>query len=847
MKDGEFGPRPSPEDTTARWLRRGALYVLAPLLLILEIPVAIHVAQAPTTGLAVHNLVVRTVDPGSPAARAGIEPGYRILAIDGTPVATMVDYYVAVAGRYDLEPTTYLLNRGDSFVTATLTPGRPSRARVIWNGGMSLAGLAFLLMGWLILARRHDMVARYFFGVCATFAFFLMDVPDWPSYTYMVIKESVRDLVHLLLPAVFLRFFLYFPDRPHLTTANLKRHRLLMLPAVPLFLLSLFAQGARLDPSTSLLVQLVQQLSAVYFLIYLLAGLVVFARKVFRRGRPVESTKMRVVLAGLLLGFVPFLLGIFLFSAAPSTAPPHSEWLGFSLVLVPLSFGLAILRYGALDLEYVARHSLLYAILTVAVVLVYALLVGVLGHALTGYFHTSELPIVLITVTVLALALNPARRFLHRWLDRTFYPAREATREALHELSHELSDLQEDAAAPEAMLRELHRLYRPTCIALYLERDGHQVFRGLHGRGETAIPAGSAVAPAVAELPSSSTLCRVLVAAHRPLYTEELDGLDTEPVTDASTAALLADLDAQLLVPLIRGNTLHGILVFGAKSDGTLYTQADLANLHSFSVQAAALVELGRLYQEQFERRRLESEMALAHRIQISLVPGEPLRLRGIEVQGRMDSCREVGGDYFDYFRITPDTVGFAIADVAGKGVPAALVMTSLRVAFRSAAAGGESPETVVEAVNEAVCHLGETGVLISFFYGIHSASDRRLRYANAGMNPPLLFRAGHDYVERLKKGGTMLGIDRSHKFARGTLELGPGDLLLLYTDGLVEQPDATGEFYGEQRLIEDAAAGRALGLGALIDRIFANLDAFGGPDQSDDRTLMLLRAKQLS
>ena len=840
MKDGEFGPRPAPEDATARWLRRGALYVLAPLLLILEIPVAIHIAQAPTTGLAVRNLVVRAVDADSPARRADIRPGDRILAIDGVPVATMVDYFVATAGRYDLSPVTYLLGRGEHFITAPLTPGRPSQARVIWNYGLSLAGLAFLLMGWLILARRADMVARYFFGLCATFAFFLMDVPDWPSYTYMVVKETLRDLAHLLLPAVCLRFFLYFPDRPHLTPRTLARHRLLMLPAAPLFLMSLFAQGARLDPSTSPLVALVQTLSAVYFLTYMLAGLVIFARKVFRRGRPVEHTKMRVVLAGLLLGFGPFLAGTFLFSASPATAPPHAAWLGFSLALVPLSFGLAILRYGALDLEFVVRHSLLYGVLTVGVVMIYVVLVGGLGHALTGYFHSSELPIVLITVTLLALTLNPARRFLHRWLDRTFYPARAATREALSALSHELSDLQEGSATPETMLRELHRLYRPSHIALYLEQDGNQVLRGRHGEAEDA-------PPTVADLAADTTLCRVLTRAHRPIYAEELDGLDTEPATDASSAALLTDLQAQLLVPLIRRGSLLGLLVFGAKSDGSLYTQADLANLHAFSVQAAALVELGRLYQEQLERKRLETEMSVARRIQTSLVPGEPLQLPGVEILGRMDSCREVGGDYFDYFRIDPRTVGFAIADVAGKGVPAALVMTSLRVAFRSAAAAAGSPESVVETVNDAVCQLAETGLLISFFYGILSTEDRRLAYANAGMNPPLLFRADRDYVERLKKGGTMLGIDRGRKYARGVLELGADDLVLLYTDGLVEQPDATGEFYGERRLIDDVATSRDLALPALIDRIFANLDAFGGPDQSDDRTLMLLRAKRLA
>ncbi|MBU0740875.1 SpoIIE family protein phosphatase [bacterium] len=840
MRDNEFGPQPTPEDATARWLRRGALYVLAPLLLILEVPVAIHVAQAPTTGMAVHNLTVRTVDPGSPAARAGLEPGDRLLAIDGAPVATMVDYFVAIAGHYDLETQTYLLQRGDGFFTAPVTPGRPSRARIIWNYGMSLAGLAFLLMGWLILARRYDMVARYFFGVCATFAFFLMDVPDWPSYTYMILKETARDLAHLLLPAVFLRFFLYFPDRPHLTPRNLMRHRLLMLPAAPLFLLSIYAQSARLDPTSSLLVALVQQLSAVYFLVYMLAGLVVFARKVFRRGRPVEHTKLRLVLVGLLAGFGPFLAGIILFSASPPSAIAHSEWLGFSLVLVPLSFGLAILRYGALDLEYVVRHSLIYGILTILVVAFYALVVGVLGHTLTAYFHSSDLPIVLLAVMGPALALNPLRRLLHRWLDRTFYPAREATREALQRLSHELSDLSEGATAPDTMLRQLHALYRPTCIALYLEQDDHQILRGLHS--EDGRPK-----PSVAKLSPDGTLCRVLMTAHRPIYAEELDGLDTMPATDDDTRSLLAELRVQLFVPLITGNRLRGLLAFGAKTDGSLYSQADVSNLHTFSVQAAALVEIGRLYQERLERKRLETEMSVAQRIQTNLVPSEPLYLPGSEVLGRMDSCREVGGDYFDYFRMDPRTVGFAIADVAGKGVPAALVMTTLRVAFRTAAVRQAEPEDVLGSLNQAICSLGPAAQLVSFFYGIYTAADGRLLYANAGMNPPLLFRTGRDYVERLKKGGTMLGVDRSQRFARGTLELAQGDLLLLYTDGLVEQPDETGsEFYGEERLIEDARIHRDLELTALIDRIFANVDAYGGPEQSDDRTLILMRINEI-
>jgi sigma-B regulation protein RsbU (phosphoserine phosphatase) len=229
-------------------------------------------------------------------------------------------------------------------------------------------------------------------------------------------------------------------------------------------------------------------------------------------------------------------------------------------------------------------------------------------------------------------------------------------------------------------------------------------------------------------------------------------------------------------------------------------------------------------------------------------VPREPLRAPGLHVMGRMDSCREVGGDYFDYFTLEDGSVGFAIADVAGKGVPAALVMTSLRVAFRSAATRGAGPDRVIGILNDAVCSLGDAGQLVSFFYGVVDPAARRLEYCNAGMNPPQLHRAGQTYRERLRKGGLLLGINPGQRYARGTVALEPGDLLLLYTDGFTEQTDQPdGVFYGEGRLADLVEGYQERPLSDLLARIFADVEAFGGRDQSDDRTLILLRINSMA
>ncbi len=818
-----------------RLLRRLALYVLAPALLILEIPVAIHVAQRPDTGLAVHNLVVVSVAPASTGDLAGVKPGDRLLTIDGAPLANMIDFYVATAGHYDLRPQDYLLRRGEDLVAVTVGAERPARSDVIRGYSMSVAGFFFLLMGWLVLAQRNDPVARYFFALCACFAFFLMDIPDWPSPTYMTFKDMLRDAAILLLPALVLLFFLHFPSGARPAPGTGRRHRLLLWPVVPLFLLSLYAQAARLDPADSPLVAGLQAAATLYFLAYFLAGLVVVARKVMRRGQPVVRTKMRVVLVGLVAGFAPFLLASAMNMAAPGARLPLQEWYGFSLILVPLSFALAILRYGALDTAYVVRHSIVYGVLTAAIGLGYVVIVVVLGHILTRWFEISNTPLVVAAVAASALVAHPLRRRLVRWTETRFYPTRLATRDAIQDLSHELSQIIDRRRAAQTLIERLEALYRPGRVVLYVV-DGENL--SLVARRGDATPHEPAA------FPVDSPLCAILTERHRPTFVEELAPGATPLPTE--TARQLRDLAAQLLVPLVARTRLCGILGLGARRDGTFYTQADLANLHVFSHQAAALLEILRLHGDSLEKERLETELSLAKRIQENLVPTEPLALPGAVLCGRMESCREVGGDYFDYFQRDADTVGFAIADAAGKGIPAALVMTTLRVAFRSTAARYDEPRTVVEHLNDTICGLATIGNFISFFYGVYDLRRRLLHYCNAGMNQPLLLRSGRGFSEKLKKGGLVLGINPEQPYAWGTVALQPGDLLVLYTDGLTEETDGAGEFYGEERLEHAVKAAAGGGIETIRASIFASVEEFSGGEQSDDRTLLLLRVNDL-
>jgi len=446
-----------------------------------------------------------------------------------------------------------------------------------------------------------------------------------------------------------------------------------------------------------------------------------------------------------------------------------------------------------------------------------------------------------VIIAASSLAILPLRRGVQRWIDQALYPSRLASRAEITRLASDLAGEIDVDGAVETLLDRLGDLYRPVTLALLLANEAEGApFVVTAARGKLPGEARQLT------LPVGSSLARFLDWVRRPAFTEEFE--DVVATGDADTASLttLAALNTELLVPLVTGNRLSGFLSFGPKSSGMLYSQEDLANLRSLAVQAASLLESRRLYRESLARQQLETELSVAKEIQAQLLPEEPLQLAGLELTGRHHACRKVGGDYFDYFLLDADTVGFCIADVAGKGIPAALLMTTLRVSFRSTATAGVPPELVVQRLNRTANGLLKEGQFICFFYGTYSPASRVLSFCNAGMDPPLLFRGQQGFVEKLKKGGPVLGVQAGHRYRRGTLTLLPGDLVLFYTDGITEERNAAGDFFDLDRLVSLVMQNGEQPVGCLLDTIFAAVETFGGEERSDDKTVMLLSTKAL-
>ena len=813
------------ETTFQRWTRRTSLYVFAPLLILVALPMIIHILQKPDLGLAVHRLRVEAVAPGGPAAKAGLAVGDQVIAVDDEEIHRMEEWHAQFARVYDLDARRITVERGDQQITATVTPRRPLRSSMVFDLSIWLAGLFFLMIGWWVHSLRHDAVGRNFFGLCLVFAFFLMDVPDLPSPGYQHAKQVLRELLQYLLPVYFLRFFLMFPATG--TVTGMRGSRLIFAPAGVLIVLTLIAHLTNV-PEGSRPAAVIEGAAQVYLLTFFATGLVVFARQVLRRDRLILHTKLRVILLGMVGGLVPFLVAMAVGGGAlPSF--PQWEYLGFSLLLVPLSFGLAIMRYGALDTAFVVRVSLIYGVLTGLILTAYVVGTGFLGWALQSAFNVSEYPVLVLAIAACSLAVLPMRRRVQGWVDTTFYPSRRANREAVATLGRALAVQVSADEAYGMLLARLYNLYRPDRLSLYLVREPDHEALGEVGRQPEELEPGP-------ELSLDDPLVGFLDRLRRPVFTEEF-----EDWVGRNQAALPSG--PQLLVPLVTGNRLLGLLACGPKTSGSLYSQEDLANLANLALQIAPLLESLRLHAASLLQRQLKTELNVARDIQAQLLPTTALETTGVRICGRNDPCRQVGGDYYDYFHLLPGrSVGFCIADVAGKGIPAALLMTTVRVTFRELARPGVTPEALIGELDQRVGEILSGGRFICFFYGVLDLQEMMLTYCNAGMEPPLLFR-NTGRRESLRRGGPVLGINAGVPYVRGTVRLESGDLLLGYTDGITEQTSPDGEeFFEVERLQEMVAGARNEAPEDICRHVFRQVDEFGGAAASDDRTVIILK-----
>jgi sigma-B regulation protein RsbU (phosphoserine phosphatase) len=304
-----------------------------------------------------------------------------------------------------------------------------------------------------------------------------------------------------------------------------------------------------------------------------------------------------------------------------------------------------------------------------------------------------------------------------------------------------------------------------------------------------------------------------------------------------------AETRSELAAPLI-GSGGKTIGVINLESDRpNAYSEADLELLTLFASVVAIAIEKAHLHQEMLEKRRLESELRIARQVMEALMPSRAPAVAHFEIFGRMIPSAEVGGDYYDFIDVADGRLGVVIADVSGKGVPAALIMATFRASLHALLGNDFALRAVFSRLNRLLLEITRDRHFVTAFYGELDAEGRRMFYLNAGHNPPLLIRDGEP-VKLLSTGGIPLGILKTATFSEDIVYFLPGDSLILYTDGITEAENAEGEPYGVHRLEQVVRRNLRRSAAELCEAIIEDVRQHAEADaRSDDLTVVVVRA----
>jgi sigma-B regulation protein RsbU (phosphoserine phosphatase) len=545
------------------------------------------------------------------------------------------------------------------------------------------------------------------------------------------------------------------------------------------------------------------------------------------------------------------------------------------LILYPLSFAYAVVKHRVMEIPVLLRRSVRYVLVQRGFfVLLFCgglLAIFLFARFFSGYFiRNSQIGMTLSAAFGVALVWVSGpfvKRGTDR-IDRAFFRSSYDARIILQDLAQKALSVTNRSELARLLERHIEAALHPKSLACYLEcSDGNLVAENESAPQQPgtfrSLPRPNFPFRFGARFVLRDTTA---IPATHPLLVDLARGgsaWDVPPAVLSETGDPGA-LAPECLVPIIgRTSGLIGLLVLGPRLSEETYSSEDKRLLEAVAGQAAIALENMRLAEQMANRleadRRASHEMQIARDVQARLFPQVLPPLTNLEYAGSCFQARQVGGDYYDFLDLGSSQrmdrgathelaaaawhLAFVLADISGKGIAGALLMANLQANLRSryALALDDLPR-LLRSVNQLFYENTPDDRYATLFFAVYDDHSREVEYANCGHNPPLLFRANGS-IERLCATTTVIGLFSDWECDAQHITLAPGDLLVVYTDGVTEAMDAAATEFGEARLIETVCRNRQLPPAQLITAIQQAVQQFSTGEQFDDLTLVIARA----
>ena len=749
---------------------------------------------------------IGSVDAGSPGALAGLAPGDRILPADSTrkvDVLSSDPLSEAVPG----EPLLVMRERDGRRALVWLAPRALPDAERRFNAMIFAVAAAFLLLGGWVWRERRDRLTRTFYLLCLAFAVTLAPIPHHASRAALIAYSFITSmLAQLFIGPLFSHFFALFPEsgKPRARAWVLALYAaatVLLASYVGVVLESSFGAGRAL-----VLLPVLQLAAGTVFDAGLLGGLVLFALAFARAETSDARRRLRVAFFGTVLGATPFALLVGLHNLSHAPALPGERMAVPFMLLVPLSFAWAMAVHNVFDFRIALR-----AFTRAAVALLGAGLLYVAGEWLASSWWPAlgqgVTGAALAVVALLAALAGPASGWLGA-AGRRLVPIAD---------EWSLGDWSPDGA-------DEARLLRGACesVLLALRVDACAALR-MDERGSVVAQAGTLLAPVLS------------AGASAALRHERGPKEPSELRLSHDDRDALEQAGARWVLPVNE----RVALALGRRFAGAWLSREESRGLERLAQLIAVGLENLELRREVRGRGALAKEMREASVVQARRLPRRTPVLPTLDCAAATLATEAVGGDYYDFVEAGGREFTLAVGDAAGHGVPAALVLAGVQSRFRDEAQRARHPGELLEAMNRDLVALEQPEHFMGLLCARVDASSGAVRFANAGLTPPLLRRRDGRRVE-LTESGLLLGVQAGSVYPVATIELEPGDVLLVSTDGLTEASRAGVPFGDEQvwQLLDRHAHRRAAD---LVEELMGAVRAWAdGP--LDDLTVVVLK-----
>ena len=761
-------------------------------------------------------LEVTIVYPNGVSEKAGLKPGDKILELNGKETESLDQFQVTISSISAGEKGYYLVERNGELLQFAV-PVYKYFHLIFYI--FSVLGLGFLVNGFFVgISKPKELTSQLFFifGAISSIGFtiyggvwYYVGSDSFLMYNYYIAGVFVYPLLF--------HFFTVYP-----IFVDFKRRKL------KIFLMYLYSALLGLPGIFPELFTFLKEQSPVVIilnytpLLFVVGALIIFIRSYTKIKSPDLKEPLRVLVIGMVIGFIGLIYYYFVFSLfiAKLGLNPVYRLPTMLVLAIPITFGYSIYKYRILDTEFFVKRGIVFTLATGITITAYLIAINLLDTLFDYYQFRNKQLITVLTIILVIFSFSYITKLIKSFVDKRFYKSRYNYRKSLLNFSSELCCLN----SIEDVTSQLNTTLRATMGIKNLE----VWIKDINGQPDKIM---------------DNVYLYLYLKDKNPKFLFDVNLLEGKfPEVYKN---YFKDKGIVLSLPVLMKDTLIGSINLGEKPENSPYTEEDIDLLKTICSNISIVYENSRLRLEEIKKNKIEEELKVAKNIQEGLLPQTDFNFDRLEISCSSQPARIIGGDFYDVIKLDDDKVLVVIADVSGKGLPAALYMAKVQALIRFASRIFKTPKEIISEVNKQVYDKFEKKSFVTVSLGLFDLKTNKVRFIRAGHNPAIFARNGS--IELLNTRGIGLGLDRDDLFNKNLdeyeIQLDKESLLLFYTDGLNEAMNSHKEEFGMERLINVVKQNRGLRPAEISNTLSEEVRNFvSHAEQHDDITLVVVK-----